>query len=393
MAILAYRNMSDQELNALRTTSEGKNYTLNHPEELVVNMRYKGEGKSNANSQGWERSSLYYFKELQKSHPEYFSKKNSIRIENGESPKVDSKFVRAFPQYKGYENETLVHHHIGKDGQAVAVPQSMHKGSGEIHAIENELGVTDEARAFSDQCEKMCVQNPSLMGKSADYFQNNKSNIKPRKTVEMNRINSERALVRRREVTPAVKQSRSRDIDAILDIYRENLHDHGVTDEAAIDEFVSSEREKYDAEYASLDQGDEYPQMYETPTDWEGIASSMKQNDTDNVVARESLEHFESSVPHPDQSQDNPFSSATSQGIGESRERHSSENAFSRATKPSPESAPDSGLSEKRASYDQSLSGGNAFSEASSHSDHSGFSGGSAEGISQEQSFSESRSK
>lgn len=81
--------------------------------------------------------------------------------------------------------------------------------------------------------------------------------------------------------------------------------------------------------------------------------------------------------------------SILNQLIGESRERHSSENAFSRATKPSPESAPDSGLSEKRASYDQSLSGGNAFSEASSHSDHSGFSGGSAEGISQEQSFSE----
>lgn len=392
MAIHAYRNISDQELKTPRTTSEGKNYTLNHPDELVVNMRYKGEGKSNANSQGWERSSSYYFKELHKNHPEYFSKKNTIRIENGESPKVDSKFVKSFPQYKGYENETLVHHHVGKDGQAVAVPQSMHKGSGEIHAVENELGITDEARAFSDQCKSMCEQDPSLMGKSADYFKNNNINGETKETVEMDRENSEQTLVRRREVTLEVQQSRDRDTDAVLDNYRDNLHDHGVTDEAAIDDFVAGERDKIEAEYASLDRGDEYPQMYETPTDWKGIYSSMKQDGTDSAVAQEGHESLGASAPDFGQTQENAFSSATSQGIGETGEQHSSGNAFSNATTPSQESALDSGVSEG-ASYEQGASGGNAFSGASSQSTDSGTSGGSSEGISQGQSSSEGHSK
>lgn len=392
MAIHAYRNISDQELNAPRTTSEGKSYTLNHPNELVVNMRYKGEGKSNANSQGWERSSSYYFKELQKTHPEYFSKKNTIRIENGESPKVDSKFVKAFSQYKGYENETLVHHHVGKDGQAVAVPQSMHKGSGEIHAVENELGITDEARTFSDQYKSMCEQDSSLMGKSADYFQNNNINAEAKETIEMDRVNSEQTLVRRREVTPEVQQSRDRDTDAVLDNYRDNLHDHGVTDEAAIDDFVAGEREKIDAEYASLNRGDEYPQMYETPTDWESISSSMKQDGTGSTAAQEAHEDLEASAPDYSQSQENAFSSATSQRVDEVGKQHSFGNAFSNATSPSQESDLSSGASEN-ASYEQGASGGNAFSKASSQSADSSTYGGRSDGTSQGQSSLEIHSK
>lgn len=392
MAIHAYRNISEQELNAPRTTSEGKSYTLNHPDELAVNMRYKGEGKSNANSQGWERSSSYYFKELHKNHPEYFSKKNTIRIENGESPKVDSKFVKSFPQYKGYENETLVHHHVGKDGQAVAVPQSMHKGSGEIHAIENDLGITDEARAFSDQCKNMCEQNPSLIGKSADYFKSNNINAETEETVEMNRENPEQTLVRRREVTPDVQQSRDKDTDAVLDNYRDNLHNHGVTDEAAIGNFVAGERDKINAEYASLDRGDEYPQMYETPTDWEGISSSMKQGGKESAAAQEDYKGLDASTPDYNQSQENAFSNATSQNISETGQQHSSGNAFSNATTPSQESNLDSRVSEG-ASNSQSSSGGNAFSGASSQSTDSGISGESSEGTSQGQSSSESHSK
>ena len=155
MPIYAYKNVSKKEIKAQRFTSEGRSYTLNHPDELVISMRYKGKGMSTANSQGWERNSDYYFKELSNRHPEFFSKKNTSRIQKGESPLVDKKFCEYFPKYEGFKNEVLIHHHIGKNGQAVAIPASMHKGSGEIHIFENKLGITENSARFSAKCDEL----------------------------------------------------------------------------------------------------------------------------------------------------------------------------------------------------------------------------------------------
>ena len=58
-----------------------------------------------------------------------------------------------------------------------------------------------------------------------------------------------------REITPEVIESRNRDTEATLDNYRENLRDYGV-DEEQIESFVNQEREKINAEYESLDNGD-----------------------------------------------------------------------------------------------------------------------------------------
>lgn len=170
MTIHAYTGVSQQEIKAERTNSEGKFYTLNHPNDLLVSMRYNGEHCSSSNSQGWDRNSSYYFENLQHNHPEFFSNKNVLRINNGQSPKVDAQFVKYFPQYKGYENELLVHHHIGKDGQAVAIPASIHKGSGEIHLIENELGITTNAQRFSGRCKLICEKDPSYFGNTSEQF-------------------------------------------------------------------------------------------------------------------------------------------------------------------------------------------------------------------------------
>lgn len=393
MAIYAYRNISDEELNASRTTSDGKKYTLNHPDELVVDMRYKGEGKSNANSQGWERSSSYYFKELHNNHPEYFSKKNALRIENGESPKVDSKFVKSFPQFRGYENETLIHHHVGKDGQAVAIPQSIHKGSGEIHIVEDELGITNEAREFSNQCKSMCDEDPTLVGKSSDNFKYTNINSEIRETGKMDREDSEQTLVRRREVTPEIQQSRDRDTDEILNNYRDTLHDYGVTDESAINDFVAGEREKINTEFASLDRGDEYPQMYETPTDWEGISSSMKQDSMEHTTENETQESLGTSSIQ-NQAHKNALLSASNQGLGDSVEQRSSGNAFSNATSSSPSQKSQIAFdSSESVGYSQGTSGSNAFSAASSQSTSGSISGGSSGGASQGHSSSESRSQ
>ncbi len=168
--ISVYEGIPQSEIEMKRKTSEEKEYTLNHPQELVVNMRFMGEKTIYANSQGWERSYKYYWDEVLDKFPECLSEKNIGRIREGVSPRVDAKFVEAFPQYGPYLNEVLIHHHIGKDGQAVAVPQSMHKGSGEIHMHENALGITENAEAFSKQCEIYCKNHLEMLNQTSDQL-------------------------------------------------------------------------------------------------------------------------------------------------------------------------------------------------------------------------------
>ena len=170
MDVRLYDGISKEEIEKKRVTSEGKEYTINHPQDLVVDMRYLGKEKATANSQGWERSSSYYFKQIKNEHPEYFSKKNSLLIDSGRAPNVDTKYAQHFPQYAQFKGETLVHHHIGQDGQAVALPQSVHKGFGEIHSVESNLGINDKARAFSDKCAEVCEKNHSMIGQTSGSF-------------------------------------------------------------------------------------------------------------------------------------------------------------------------------------------------------------------------------
>lgn len=89
----------------------------------------------------------------------------------------------------------------------------------------------------------------------------------------------DKSKVLKRTITPEIRESRERDMEVVLDNYRENLRDHGVTDEAAIDRFVAGERNKMQKEYESLDNGDCSSNIYHTPTDWEGIASEMKEQE------------------------------------------------------------------------------------------------------------------
>ena len=54
----------------------------------------------------------------------------------------------------------------------------------------------------------------------------------------------DRPKVLKRTITPEIRASRERDMETVLDNYRENLRDHGVTDDAAIERFVSEEHSK-----------------------------------------------------------------------------------------------------------------------------------------------------
>ena len=62
----------------------------------------------------------------------------------------------------------------------------------------------------------------------------------------------DRPKVLKRTITPEIRASRERDMETVLDNYRENLRDHGVTDDAAIERFVSEEHSKMQKEYESL---------------------------------------------------------------------------------------------------------------------------------------------
>ncbi|KSU86279.1 hypothetical protein AS180_19530 [Priestia veravalensis] len=95
--VRVYRNISDEILNKEYTivTKKGTFTTrVMADKNLIVEMPFVGKGKSSTNSEGWLRDHKYYFKELYKQHPEYFSKANIENLENGWAIKNDAVFRR-----------------------------------------------------------------------------------------------------------------------------------------------------------------------------------------------------------------------------------------------------------------------------------------------------------
>lgn len=191
-----YKKISKQEINKDRISANGKHYNLNHDKELIVDMKFKGQDlkKENVNSQGWERSSSEYFKSLNEKHPEYFSKKNQVLIQNNKSPIVDKQFIEHFPQYKDFQNEKLIHHHVGGDGQAVAVPQSIHKGFGEIHNVEKNLGITKNGEEFSKKCERLCKNNNKNYNKNSSELRKELNRLETKNNISKENNNAKEEL-------------------------------------------------------------------------------------------------------------------------------------------------------------------------------------------------------
>lgn len=167
MPIKAYDGIPDARLDEVHTTQNGKTYTIRCDEKLMVDMNFMGKNQSTSNSQGWERNSGKYFQQLYQNHPEMFSTKNVARIQNKQAPIVDQKMIAHNPQFAQFKGEALVHHHIGGDGQAVALPKSMHTGYGEIHNHEKKAGVTQNAKDFSQKCDNYAQKNVNAVGKTA----------------------------------------------------------------------------------------------------------------------------------------------------------------------------------------------------------------------------------
>ena len=147
-----------QEQHQVLTTSQNTAYyTATYDQRLVVNMPFLGKKNSRTNAQGWLRSSEYYYNQLIKQYPQCMSPANLQRIANKQYKLIeaDSTFVGCFPEYANCLGDVLRHHHIGEDGQAAAIPISIHsKGHGEIHNVEIKIGVTGKAKDYSVHIEE-----------------------------------------------------------------------------------------------------------------------------------------------------------------------------------------------------------------------------------------------
>ena len=157
MKIYSYELIDEETLNKnhhfQNDLGVDVSFTINYDPRLVVNMNFKGQGQSNTNAQGWFRDRSTYFNELLVNHPDAFSERNKKLIKERRAPYCDKKFTDYFNEYKGYEGSKLVHHHIGRDGQAIALPQDLHVGTAGVHIAEDKVGIEDLTKNFSDKVQ------------------------------------------------------------------------------------------------------------------------------------------------------------------------------------------------------------------------------------------------
>ncbi|PZR26530.1 MAG: hypothetical protein DI535_14065 [Citrobacter freundii] len=83
-------------------------------------------GTSPKNAAGFPRDRKYFWQELAKSNPEYFSETNLSNINRGYSPFVDEVWVANFPQDAEFMYNRLIHHHINGENMATPIPEQLH---------------------------------------------------------------------------------------------------------------------------------------------------------------------------------------------------------------------------------------------------------------------------
>jgi hypothetical protein len=161
MAIYAQNGIAQEVLEekheVLTSSQNTAYYTDVYDENLVINMPFNGKDATSTNAQGWLRSSKYYYEQLLIQYPDCMSDANRARIANGQYKliEVDDTFINCFPEYADFKGDVLRHHHIGEDGQAAAIPISMHSsGYGEIHNVERQNNVTINAKSNTKKCQE-----------------------------------------------------------------------------------------------------------------------------------------------------------------------------------------------------------------------------------------------
>ncbi|MDE5583887.1 MAG: hypothetical protein K2J08_09295, partial [Ruminococcus sp.] len=168
MEIYSQKDIDSKKLaeeNEVEFKGNTAKYTDEYYEELIINMEFKGQTKprkSGVNAQGWERSAKYYFTKLLEQYPRCISQANRNKIESKDFDNIiiDKTFIDCFPRYADFQGDVLRHHHIGEDGQAAAIPLTMHsKGYGQIHNVEKNNRVTSNAKNHSKKVQEALNAN------------------------------------------------------------------------------------------------------------------------------------------------------------------------------------------------------------------------------------------
>lgn len=125
------------------------------------------------------------------------------------------------------------------------------------------------------------VENPQFWEKMNELIASGRVSISEMEDID--ETGEEGVKVLTREITPEIQESRERDTEKVLDNYRENLQERGVSEEQ-IKEFIEHERESINAEYENLDAGKPSENIYQMPTDWDTVAEDIEySNDIPSV--------------------------------------------------------------------------------------------------------------
>lgn len=182
-------NVLNQNFETVLDTGEVVEYTINYNPSYVVNMPFVNSNSTKKNKCNWLRDHKYFFDKLLEDHPELFSDENVWAIQEGETPMCDSTFVKYFPEYEPMIGEKLKHHHIGEDGQAIALPASLHKGYGVVHNSEKIAGVTKNGHDFSDNVKDAVDSGVEFKWEEANnYIVNKQVDLTESKTVKIEDI-------------------------------------------------------------------------------------------------------------------------------------------------------------------------------------------------------------
>lgn len=167
----------------------------------------------------------------------------------------------------------------------------------EFEDVQPELTLSEE---ILQELREENVENPEFGEKMDELISSGRVAISDLEDIE--ELDGGDGKVLTREITPEIIESRERDTEEVLENYRENLRERGVSEDD-IEGFIEQERDSINAEYASLDEGKASENIYQMPMDWDSVAEELNDTTDDititgyegNELVRENIEMNEDS--------------------------------------------------------------------------------------------------
>lgn len=79
-------------------------------------------------AKGAPRNAPKFWQSWKERYPDTLSSKNKVYISRQKSPKVDSEWLKHFPEHKKFIGQTLEHHHLDHGVNAIPLPEKLHRG-------------------------------------------------------------------------------------------------------------------------------------------------------------------------------------------------------------------------------------------------------------------------